>query len=176
MKLVDESRSLMKPVNGTPDQIQNLSAYLSQLTGIEPGPLKEANTQSTSHAQDVDFSRILNPRPGDWPTYNGKLDGNRYSSLTQINATNVKDLVLKWIFPMPHFGLESTPIVVDGIMYVSGNNQAYALNALTGAQIWKYSRPPTPGLVGDASVGTNRGVAILDDKIFVVKITPICWP
>jgi PQQ-dependent dehydrogenase (methanol/ethanol family) len=168
VKLVDESRSLMKPVNGPPEQIQNLSAYLSQLTGIEPSPLKEANTQSSSHAQDVDFSRILDPRPGDWPTYNGKLDGNRYSSLTQINAANVKDLVLKWIFPMPHFGLESTPIVVDGIMYVSGNNQAYALNALTGAQIWKYSRPPTPGLVGDASVGTNRGVAILEDKIFVV--------
>jgi PQQ-dependent dehydrogenase (methanol/ethanol family) len=168
VKLVDESRSLMKPVNGTPEQIQNLSAYLSQLTGIEPGPLKETNSQNSSHAQDVDFSRILNPRPGDWPTYNGKLDGNRYSSLTQINAANVKDLVLKWIFPMPHFGLESTPIVLDGIMYVSGNNQAYALNALTGAQIWKYSRPPTPGLVGDASVGTNRGVAILDDKIFMV--------
>ena len=107
--------------------------------------MKEANTQNSSRAQDVDFSRILNPRPGDWPTYNGKLDGNRYSSLTQINTANVKDLVLKWIFPMPHFGLESTPIVVDGIMYVSGNNQAYALNALTGAQIWKYSRPPTAG-------------------------------
>jgi PQQ-dependent dehydrogenase (methanol/ethanol family) len=168
VKLVDESRSLMKPVNGSPDQIQNLSAYLSQLTGIEPGALKEASTQNSSLAQDVDFSRILNPRPGDWPTYNGKLEGNRYSSLTQINAANVKDLVLKWIFPMPHFGLESTPIVVDGIMYVSGNNQAYALNALTGAQIWKYSRPPTPGLVGDASGGTNRGVAILDDKIFMV--------
>jgi len=166
--IVDDNHSVMKPLNATPDQIQDLSAYLSQMTGVEPGALKAPNAQYASQVQDVGFSRILNPRPGDWPTYNGKLDGNRYSGLTQINASNVKDLVLKWIFPMPHFGLESTPIVVDGVMYLSGNNQAYAIDALTGGQIWKYSRPPTPGLVGDASVGTNRGVAILGDKIFVV--------
>jgi PQQ-dependent dehydrogenase (methanol/ethanol family) len=166
--IVDDSHSVMKPVSATPEQIQNLSAYLSQLTGIEPGPLKAPNAQYASQVQDVGFSRILDPRPGDWPTYNGKLDGNRYSGLTQINASNVKDLVLKWIFPMPHFGLEATPIVVDGVMYLSGNNQAYAIDALTGSRIWKYSRPPTPGLVGDASVGTNRGVAVLGDKIFVV--------
>jgi PQQ-dependent dehydrogenase (methanol/ethanol family) len=166
--IVDDSHSVMKPLTATPEQIQNLSAYLSQLTGIEPGPLQAPNAQYASQVQDVGFSRILDPRPGDWPTYNGKLDGNRYSGLTQINASNVKDLVLKWIFPMPHFGLESTPIVVDGVMYLSGNNQAYAIDALTGDQIWKYSRPATPGLVGDASVGTNRGVAVLGDKIFVV--------
>ena len=164
----DDKHSLMKPLNATPDQIQNLSAYLSQLTGIEPGPLKTSNAESASGVQDVAFSRILNPGRGDWSTYNGQLNGNRYSSLTQINASNVKDLVLKWIFPMPHFGLESTPIVVDGIMYLSGNNQAYAIDALTGSQIWKYSRPPTKGLVGDASLGTNRGVATLGDKIFMV--------
>jgi PQQ-dependent dehydrogenase (methanol/ethanol family) len=138
------------------------------MAGVEPGALKAPNAQYASQPQDVAFSRILDPQPGDWPTYNGKLDGNRYSSLTQIDASNVKELVLKWIFPMPHFGLESTPIVVDGVMYLSGNNQAYAIDALTGGQIWKYSRPPTPGLVGDASVGTNRGVAVLGDKIFVV--------
>lgn len=164
--VVDNNRSLMKPVDATPDQIQNLTAYLSLLAGIEPGPLPAANTQYASPGSP--FSRILNPQPGDWATYNGRLDGNRFSPLTQINQSNVKDLVLKWIFPMPHFGLESTPVVADGVMYVSGNNQAYAIDALTGVQIWKYSRPPTPGLVGDASVGTNRGVAILDDKIFMV--------
>jgi putative heme-binding domain-containing protein len=87
--VVDESHSLMKPVNAAPEQIQNLSAYLSQLTGIEPGPLKEANSGYVSQSQDIDFSRILKPRPGDWPTYNGKVDGNRYSNLTQINASNL---------------------------------------------------------------------------------------
>ena len=166
--VAEDSHSLMPPVNGTPEQVQNLSAYLSRLTGIEPGSLPAPDAQHTSQLQDVDFSRILDPRPGDWPTYNGKLNGNRYSDLKHINASNVKNLVLKWIFPMPHFGLEATPIVVNGVMYVSGNNQAYAISAVTGEQIWKYSRPPTPGLVGDASVGTNRGVAVLGDKIFMV--------
>jgi PQQ-dependent dehydrogenase (methanol/ethanol family) len=166
--VAEDSHSLMPPVNGTPEQVQNLSAYLSRLAGIEPGSLPAADAQHTSQLQDVDFSRILDPRPGDWPTYNGKLNGNRYSDLKQINGSNVKNLVLQWIFPMPHFGLEATPIVVNGVMYVSGNNQAYAIDAVTGEQIWKYSRPATPGLVGDASVGTNRGVAVLGDKIFMV--------
>lgn len=166
--VAEDGHAAMKALQTTPAQLQNLSAYLSALTGVEPGALTESSAASISPAQDVTFARILNPRPGEWPTYNGTLDGNRYSGLRQINASNVTSLSLKWIFPMPHFGLESTPVVVDGVMYVSGNNQVYALDALTGNQIWKYSRPPTPGLVGDASVGTNRGVAVYGDKIFAV--------
>src|SRR5262249_51484898 len=69
---------------------------------------------------------------------------------------------------VPHMGLELTPLVVDGIMYITGPNQAYALDALTGRTIWQYSRPRSSGLDGDASLGTNRGVAILGDKLFMV--------
>ena len=121
-----------------------------------------------SHADEIDFSRIKNPRPGDWLTYNGQLTGNRYSELAQINRTNVDKLGVKWIFPVPHFGLEVTPVVADGIMYITGPNQAFALDARTGRQIWRYSRERTPGLIGDASLGTNRGVALLGDKVFMV--------
>jgi PQQ-dependent dehydrogenase (methanol/ethanol family) len=53
-------------------------------------------------------------------------------------------------------------------MYVTGPNQAFALDARSGHQIWHYSRPRTPGIVSDASLGTNRGVAILGDKVFMV--------
>lgn len=166
--LTEEKRSLMKPLTATAEEFQNLRAYLGQLMGIEPGALKEPNKQAAAEAQSVDFSKILDPKLGDWPTYNGNLTGNRYSPLKQIDPSNVKALALKWIFPMPQLGLEATPLVVDGVMYFSGQNQAYALDALTGRQIWKYFRPPTPGLVGDASVGTNRGVALLGDKVFVV--------
>ena len=126
----------------------------------------------------------MDPKPGDWLTYNGKLGGNRYSELTQINTSNVNKLGLKWSFSIPlwaqllpdtpyfvenmkYFGLEVTPLVADGVMYVTGPHQAVALDALTGRQIWRYSRPRTPGLVGDASLGTNRGAAILGDKIFM---------
>ncbi|MGA8149539.1 MAG: PQQ-binding-like beta-propeller repeat protein [Terriglobales bacterium] len=165
---VSERRSLMKPLSATSDEIQNLTAYLSRLTGVEPGALKEPGSQLSTGFQGIEFSRIQNPRPGDWATYNGNLSGNRYSGLTQITTSNVKDLTLKWVFPIPHFGIEATPIVVDGVMYVTGQNEAYAIDALSGRQIWKYSRPASPGLVGDASLGTNRGVAVLGDKIFMV--------
>ena len=69
---------------------------------------------------------------------------------------------------MRYFGLETVPLVADGIMYVTGPNQAFALDARSGHQIWHYSRPRTPGIVSDASLGTNRGVAILGDKVFMV--------
>ena len=127
----------------------------------------------------------MESRPGDWLTYDGNLSGNRYSELTQINRSNVSGLVPKWIFSVPlwaqflpdtpyyhenmkYFGLEVTPLVADGIMYITGPHSAFALDAVTGRPIWQYSRPRTPGIVSDASLGTNRGAAILGDKIFMV--------
>jgi PQQ-dependent dehydrogenase (methanol/ethanol family) len=180
--LSEEKQSAMRPVKAEAGELQNLIAFLSRLTGVQPGaPISpKAPTEGR-----IDFSRILHPKPGDWPSYNGTLDGNRYSGLKQVNAANVGRLALKWTFSIPlwsqflpdtpyyrenmrYFGLETVPLVVDGIMYVTGPNQAYALDARSGHQIWQYSRPRTPGLVSDASLGTNRGVAILDDNVFMV--------
>jgi PQQ-dependent dehydrogenase (methanol/ethanol family) len=156
----EEKQSMMPAVK---TDLTNIVAYLSSLTGVEPGalPIAEAG------ASDIDFARIVKPRPGDWLTYNGSLSGNRYSELKQIDTTNVARLGVKWIFPIDHFGLEVTPIVADGVMYITGPNTAIALDALTGRQIWKYSRPRSQGLIGDASLGTNRGLAILGDKVFM---------
>ena len=100
------------------------------------------------------------PQPGDWRTYNGNDSANRYSPLTRITRANVASLKLKWVFPMPYFGLEVTPLAADGVLYVTGPNQVVALDAGTGHALWTYSRPPTPGLVGDSQLGTNRGVAL----------------
>jgi PQQ-dependent dehydrogenase (methanol/ethanol family) len=108
------------------------------------------------------------PKPGDWLTYNGNDSANRYSPLEEINTANVASLQLKWIFPIQDFGLETTPLEADGVMYVTGPNQVFAIQALTGSTIWQYSRPASPGMVGDAKLGTNRGVAILRDKVFFV--------
>ncbi len=180
--IADEKHSLMPPVKANPDELQDVIAYLSRLTGVQAGA---AISVHAPEEDGISFSRILNPRPGDWLTYNGKLSGNRYSELAQINATNVKDLGVKWTFSIPlwsqflpdtpyfrenmqYFGLEVVPIVADGVMYVTGPNQAFALDARTGHQIWHYSRPRTPGLFSDPSLGTNRGVAILGDKVFMV--------
>lgn len=155
-------KSLMPPLQASATEMRDLVAYLAHADTVEPAGI--APPRDTT---GVDFARIQNPKPGDWLTYNGSLSGNRYSPLDQINASNVGQLGLKWMFPIDHFGLEATPVVADGVMYVTGPNTAIALDAQTGRQIWKYSRPRTPGLIGDASLGTNRGVAILGDKVFM---------
>src|SRR5213076_1537979 len=96
--------------------------------------------------------------------------GNRFSQLNQINTTNVERLAPKWMFTLPGAGraLEGTPVVVDGVMYVTAVNEAFALDARSGREIWHYSRPRTQGLAGDAASGINRGVAVLGDRVFMV--------
>ena len=106
------------------------------------------------------------PQPGDWLSYNGNDSANRYSPLKQITTANVSALKLKWLYPIDYFGLETTPLAAAGVLYVTGPNPVFALDALSGEPIWHYSRAATPGLVGDGKLGTNRGVAILNDKVF----------
>lgn len=108
------------------------------------------------------------PQPGDWRTYNGSDSGNRYSALHEITTANIGSLKVKWVFPLPYFGLETTPIEADGVLYVTGPNQVFALDAANGNPLWQYSRPPSPGLSGDSRLGTNRGVALLRDKLYFV--------
>jgi alcohol dehydrogenase (cytochrome c) len=105
----------------------------------------------------------------DWPTYHGDYRGNRYSKLSGIDTTSVGRLALKWLFALPGTArLQVTPLVVEGVMYVTGPNECYALDAGNGRRLWHYRRPRTPGLVGDASAGINRGVAVSGDRLFMV--------
>src|SRR4029077_21133832 len=64
--------------------------------------------------------------------------------------------------------LEVTPVVADGVMYVTAVNEAYALDARNGREIWHYSRPRSQGLARDGASGINRGVALLGDRVFMV--------
>ena len=105
----------------------------------------------------------------DWTTYHGDPGGNRYTTLTQIDKSNVARLAPRWVFPIPNVGnVETTPIVVEGIMYISSANEVYALDAGSGRQIWHYQRPRTKGLTGNAAGGFNRGVAISGDRLFLL--------
>ncbi|HEY6506893.1 MAG TPA: PQQ-dependent dehydrogenase, methanol/ethanol family, partial [Vicinamibacterales bacterium] len=104
----------------------------------------------------------------DWPTYNGHPNGNRYSPLAQITNANASRLTPKWIFSLPNASqLQVTPVVVDGVMYVTQANDVYALDAGSGRQIWNYRRPRTRGLIGVSARGVNRGVAVSGDRVFV---------
>jgi alcohol dehydrogenase (cytochrome c) len=106
----------------------------------------------------------------DWTHYDGSLTGNRYSALELINRTNVQRVGAAWIFPIPSNprALQSTPVVQDGIMYVTGWNEIYALDATTGRQIWTYSEARHDGILSEGGIGTNRGVTISGDKAFMV--------
>jgi alcohol dehydrogenase (cytochrome c) len=101
-----------------------------------------------------------------WTTYNGDPGGNRYTTLTQIDKTTVARLAPKWVFTVPDAGtLQMTPLVVDGIMYVTAPNECYALDAGSGRQIWHFKRPRTKGVQGGHA---NRGAAVAGDRLFML--------
>lgn len=165
VSVTPEKDSLMPATTATNEQFQNLLAYVSRLSGAR-GPTQPAIGSDTAQ---LPFSRIVNPQSGDWATYHGQLSGNRMSPLKQITPANVDKLGAKWLFPIANARrLEMTPIVLDGVMYVTAANEVYALDARSGREIWHYSRPLTPGVIGDAGSAINRGVALLGDKLFLV--------
>jgi alcohol dehydrogenase (cytochrome c) len=103
-----------------------------------------------------------------WLSYNGDYTGRRYTSLTQVTPQNVAQLRAQWVFHSRNAGiLEVTPIVLAGIMYVTGSNDAYAIQATTGQVLWHHSRQITEGLIDDASGHINRGVAVLGTRLYM---------
>jgi PQQ-dependent dehydrogenase (methanol/ethanol family) len=175
--ITQENRSYMPELHGSATDRANLLAYLGTLGGINAGPLG----QDAPPVSQAEINAVMHPKAGDWATYNGRRDGNHYNPLAQITVQNVKQLQPQWAFVPGGVGLEGEPIVVDGIMYVTGGPQVCALDAATGLNIW--CTPRTNGLgvqrVGkarggrlqkadDAPVptGPNRGVGILGDRLF----------
>ncbi len=122
-----DSASLMPRVAQDSATVRDLVAFLSRLTSDgAPPQMWSPPTASPPRA----FAA------GDWPTYNGDWSGNRYSTLKEIDTTNVHHLAPAWIFPVANAQhLEGTPIVVDGTMFVTTANEAYALDAQTGRPI-----------------------------------------
>ncbi len=164
---VTHERTLMPPLRATPDETRDLIAFLRTLA---PDPLTKSVFAKSELGPGVPFADVVSPKPGSWPTYDGNQSGNRFSPLKQINTKNVGHLAPRWMFTLPGApsSLEVTPIVVDGVMYVTSVNEAYALDARSGREIWHYSRPRSEGLAGDAASGINRGAAILGDRVFLV--------
>jgi PQQ-dependent dehydrogenase (methanol/ethanol family) len=154
------NKSLMPKVDATPDEIRDLIAYLNSATP----------TGAPELGAGVSFAEIAHPKRGTWPTYDGNHSGNRFSSLDQIRTDNVDRLAPKWMFTLAgtQRPLQVTPVVVDGAMYVTAANEAYALDARNGREIWRYSRPRSQSIAGDAASGINRGVAVRGDRVFMV--------
>jgi alcohol dehydrogenase (cytochrome c) len=168
-QIADETREsvpLMPVVQATDEEMRDLVAFLSRLARDDSPDA--ALVGKTILGNDRPFAQVADPRPSEWPSYHGHLSGNRYSPLEEINAENVAHLAAKWMFPIGNAKrLEVTPVVVDGVMFVTAANEVYALDARSGRQIWHYGRPLTKGVIGDAESGINRGVAVLSDRIFL---------
>jgi len=118
----------------------------------------------------VSYERIrqAESEPGNWLTYSGNYSAQRYSRLNQINSTNVRRLQPLWVYQARETGgFESSPLVVDGVMYVSEPASGVtALDTLTGRPLWKFNRNLPKGVRGCCGE-VNRGVAILGDMVYV---------
>lgn len=129
----------------------------------------------------VNAERILGARsePHNWLTYYGTYDGQRYSSLDQINKDTVKRLAPAWVFQAGSVGMhsgastysfENSPIVVDGIMFVSGpDGKVWALDAKTGEELWRYKHA-SPYDVSLCCGNVNRGLAVGHGKVYLYTL------
>ncbi|HWH17834.1 MAG TPA: PQQ-dependent dehydrogenase, methanol/ethanol family [Allosphingosinicella sp.] len=133
--------------------------------------------QAPAVADTVTGDRIVRARsePHNWLTYYGAYDGQRFSSLGEINAGNAARLRPAWVFQAapiglvanpPSFSLEAAPIVVDGVMYLSGwDGYVWALDAASGEELWRY-RHAIPLDLPLCCGNVNRGVAVARGKVF----------
>jgi alcohol dehydrogenase (cytochrome c) len=155
--------------------------YVDAGQAIDNSSLAGITGSAPPVAQGVTYERILDARsePQNWLTYYGAYDGQRYSPLDQITKENVKQLTPAWIFQAGSVGLhsgkstysfEAAPLVVDGVMYVSGwDGWVWALDARNGDILWQY-RTASPFDVSLCCGNVNRGVAVADGRVFVTTL------
>jgi PQQ-dependent dehydrogenase (methanol/ethanol family) len=148
--------------------IANVVAYLSTLHGRNP----DKTALVPPIPGGVTDERLLNTKsePHNWLMYWGDYRGTHYSPLSKITPDNVAHLRAAWSAPVPGNTVsESTPLVVDGVMYAtSGGNPrtVTAMDARTGRQIWRFVRPQKVRNPGETDV-VNRGVAMVGHRLFV---------
>jgi alcohol dehydrogenase (cytochrome c) len=121
---------------------------------------------SVAAGQGIDSSALLKPSVDSWPTYHGDYTGQRHSGLAQITPDNVSQLTLAWAFQTGQSAsIKSTPILVNGILYISAPDRLWAIDARSARQVWQYRYPDNTGF----HIG-HRGVAVY--KNFVYLTTP----
>ena len=110
--------------------------------------------------------RLLKPEDGDWLMIRRTYDGWGYSPLDKINTRNVSRLKPVWMIETGEARVhESAPVVNNGVMFVTTpNNQVIALDAKTGAILWRYKRPRAPGAL--VPHDTSRGVALYGNRVY----------
>jgi len=157
----------------TATQVADVVSYLATLRGTSSaiGAMSAIGAQSAAGARSAEraksAARILaaDREPQNWLTYSGTYASQRYSLLKDITRDNVKNLTLKWVWRPKYLDkMESTPLVVDGVLYTVQNSEVVALDAATGRSYWtfRYRVPPE----SNAYVMVVKGLAVADDRLF----------
>jgi alcohol dehydrogenase (cytochrome c) len=118
----------------------------------------------------VPYQRLLRAasEPQNWLTYAGSYKSQRYSALDQINRQTVGRLKMAWAYQMRPGVVETSPLVVDGIMYVTEPpSTVTAIDVRSGRAVWSFTPAIPPDVIIIGSPPVNRGVAILDDTVFL---------
>ena len=121
---------------------------------------------------NVEFNRLdrAKTEPQNWLTYWGDLRGHHYSGLKEITPANIGRLQAAWTAQLGGTTVETTPLVVEGLMFVTGPlNDVTALDAKTGQVLWRYRRR-LPAVASHCTVMTNRGLAILGDRLYLATL------
>jgi quinohemoprotein ethanol dehydrogenase len=152
--------------------VTSLGALAAVAMAQGGGPAKGSREHIAAVARRVDSAFIAANAVSttDWPSHGLDYAETRFSKLSQINAANVKTLGLAWSYNLESTrGVEATPLVVDGIMYVSASwSIVHAIDARTGTRIWTFDPKVAreAGYKGCCDV-VNRGVALHQGKVFV---------
>jgi alcohol dehydrogenase (cytochrome c) len=144
------------------NRIVGLSLLLAMMTVlVEQDPAQVTASRIAGGARE----------PQNWLTYSGNYRGWRYSPLDQINTTNVNKLSVQWVFQTDGSGkFETTPLVVDGVMYITAqDDRGYAVDARTGRVIWLYRRS-LPDKMRICCGHVNRGFGAGGDKVFMATL------
>lgn len=148
-------------------------------------PLLSALLPDCVTAQLLDPALLNQPATNAWPTYHGDYSGRRFSTLSQINQSNVKHLTLAWVWrvkvgitpnaivggegPTPEgpptdpgvSTIKSTPLMVNGILYLSTPDNAWAVDARTGKELWHFTWKTKGGI----HIG-NRGMGMFGNWLY----------
>ena len=147
---------------------RNSAEPAPQSASVTPG--SEAHIRAVTGAVDEAWLRANNATTNDWPSYGLDAAETRYSRLAKINDANVGELGLAWSYDLESTrGVEATPLVVDGIMYVTASwSVVHAIDARSGARLWSYDPqvPRSTGFKACCDV-VNRGVALYKGKVYV---------
>jgi len=159
-----EEKSLMPDGYGqvfSAEELQDLVAYLKTLQVRDLAKVAEVPIEG-----GLTYERIRDSQqePQNWLTYFGDYQGRHYSQLNEITPANVNTLQTRWAFQVPVMGmLQVTPLVVDGVIYITGfSGYVAALDARSGRLLWQHRRP--------AEGQANRGVAVLGGRVFFTSV------